>query len=102
MTKEFDRVLRVVAEAFDVTATDIRSSRRSRQVVPARLIAAYLARKVTGKSSADISRQLGGRDYTNIEMYCRAVTHRAAQDPEFSDLLQHLDHRIRGGSDQGA
>jgi chromosomal replication initiator protein len=99
MTKDMDIVLSVVAEQFSVSVAEIRSHRRSRQVVPARLVAAYLALEVTERSPQDIGRQLGGRDHTNIVMYCRAVARRAAEDQEFNGLVQSLEGCIRSRAD---
>lgn len=94
MTKDIDAVLRVVAERFGVSVAEIRSQRRSRQVVPARLVAAYLAHQVTERSPIDIGRQIGGRDYTNIVMYCRTVARRAQEDEEFRRLVEDLTARV--------
>lgn len=95
MTKDIDTVLRVVAEQFGVSVAEIRSHRRSRQVVPARLVAAYLAHEITERSLQDIGRQLGSRDQTNIVMYCRTIARRAAEDQEFRRMVQHLKENAR-------
>jgi chromosomal replication initiator protein len=95
MTKDIDTVLRVVAERFGVSVAEIRSQRRSRQVVPARLVAAYLAHQVTERSPIDIGRQIGGRDHTNIVMYCRTVGRRVQEDEEFRRLVEDLTARVR-------
>jgi chromosomal replication initiator protein len=95
MTVEFDSLLRLVAQRFDVTVADIKSSRRSRQVLPARHIAAYLAHTALGMSHRDIGIRLGGRDYTNIAMYCRAVARRAAEDQQFAGLIDELASAVR-------
>lgn len=99
MTKDIDTVLRIVAEQFGVSVAEIRSPRRSRQVVPARLVAAYLAHEVTERSTQEIGRQLGGRDQTNIVMYCRTIARKAAEDHEFNGLVRSLEGRIRGRAD---
>lgn len=99
MTKDIDTVLRVVAEQFGVSIEEIRSHRRSRQVVPARLVAAYLAHEVTERSPQDIGRQLGGRDHTNIVMYCRAIARKTVEDQEFNGLVRSLEGRIRSRAD---
>ncbi len=90
-----DHILRVVAEQFGVSVADIKSMRRSRQVLPARHIAAYLAHATLGMTPHEIGRQLGGRDHTNIEMYCRAVTRRIEEDDYYSRLVDELAARIQ-------
>ena len=99
MTKDIDTVLCVVADQFGVSVADIRSQRRTRQVVPARLVAAYVAHEVTERSPQDIGRQLGGRDQTNIVMYCRTIARKAAEDQAFNGLVRSLEGRIRSRAD---
>jgi chromosomal replication initiator protein len=86
-------VLDVVAGHFDVCVDDIKSQRRSRQVVPARLVSAYLAERILGLTMQEIGDQLGGRDQTNIVMYCRTVARRADEDEAFRQLLYLLEAR---------
>lgn len=89
-----DPILRVVAERFGVSVADIRSARRTRQLLPARHVAAYLAHTACGMSPREIGRRLGGRDYTSIEMYCRAVRRRMQEDEEFNAVVEQLKARL--------
>jgi chromosomal replication initiator protein len=89
-----DHILRLAAERFDVSVSDIKSQRRSRQVLPARHIAAYLAHTASGISPHEIGEGLGGRDYTNIVMYCRTVARRTQEDAEFRRLVDELVERV--------
>lgn len=88
-------VLDVVAGHFDVSIEDIRSQRRTRQVLPARHVSAYLAQRVSGLSMQQIGNRLGGRDQTNIAMYCRTVARRAEDDDGFKQLLNELEDAVR-------
>lgn len=95
MARGIGDVLDVVAGHFDVCVEDIRSPRRSRQVVPARNISAYLAERILGLTMQEIGNQLGGRDQTNIAMYCRTVARRADEDETFKRLLCDLEGAVR-------
>ncbi len=95
MTIAMKDVLRVVAEQFDVSVSDIKSQRRTREVLPARHVAAYLAHTASGMSPREIGAHLGGRDYTNIVMYCRGVVRRLQEDEEFRQLVDRLQTRLR-------
>lgn len=90
-----DHVLRVVAEKFDVSVADIKSARRSRQVLPARHVAAYLAHTAAGMTPREIGLGLGGRVQPSIVMYCRAVARRTQDDEEYRLLVNELQARIR-------
>lgn len=95
MAVAMNTVLRIVAKEFGVSVADIKSARRSRQVLPVRHIAAYLAHTALGMTPHDIGNRLGGRDYTNIVMYCRTVARRAEEDKEFRRLIENLTARVR-------
>lgn len=99
MTDIIGLVLRTVARHFDVSVDDILSTRRSRDVLPARHVAAYLAHVLSGAAPADIGARLGGRDSTIIAMYCRTVARRAAEDEAFKCMLHDLEQRLRSRTD---
>ncbi len=98
MALAMDKVLRIVAKQFGVSVADIKSTRRSRQVLPARHIAAYLAHTASGMTAPEIGLGLGGRDHTNIVMYCRAVARRTQEDEEFRLLVEGLAARVQRGA----
>ena len=95
MTVAMDNVLRIVAKQFGVSVAEIKSARRTRHVLPARHIAAYLAHTTSGMTPREIGDRLGGRDYTNIVMYCRAVARRTQEDEEFRRLVEDLTARVQ-------
>ena len=95
MAVAMGKVLRVVAQQFGVSVVEIKSARRTRHVVPARLIAAYLAHTASGMTPREIGSRLGGRDYTNIVMYCRAVARHMDEDEEFKRLVEDLIVRVQ-------
>lgn len=97
MTDIVDEVMQQVGRHFEVSSDDIMSGRRTRQTVPARLVAVYLAQKVSGMSPRDLGSRFGGRDYTNILMYCRAIDRQAVQDDRLRQLLIELEAGIRDG-----
>ena len=94
MTAKVDNVLRVVAEWFSVGVDDIKSLRRTRAILPARHIAAYLAHITSGLTPREVGDGLGGRDDTVILMYCRTVARRALQDEEFGQVIRALEAKI--------
>lgn len=59
-----DNIIRVVADHYGLTPTDIRSGRRERKVVHPRMIATYIARNLTELSYPQIGRFVGGRDHS--------------------------------------
>jgi len=60
-----------VAAFFGVTAADIASARKSRQISLARQVTMILARELTGLSFSDIARGLGNKNHTTVLAACR-------------------------------
>lgn len=88
------KVMREVSAFFGVTAADIRSTRRTKALLPARHIAVYLTSKFSGLPPERIGERFGRRDPTIIRMYCRAVIRRMAQDQDFAASVSALEGRI--------
>jgi Bacterial dnaA protein helix-turn-helix len=80
-----------VSEYFAVPVSDIKSFRRTRQVVAARHAACWLAKKMTGKSYPEIGRHLGGRDHTTVMHACASVEARRLEIPEAAAALTELE-----------
>jgi len=59
-------IQRIVARHFNVSRSDLLSSRRTANVVRPRQIAMYLAKTLTLRSLPEIGRRFGGRDHTTV------------------------------------
>ncbi|MEE1342788.1 MAG: chromosomal replication initiator protein DnaA [Lachnospiraceae bacterium] len=59
-------IIAVVAEHFNITATDMISSRKSKEIAYPRQIAMYLCKKLTEKSLKYVGNYLGKRDHTTV------------------------------------
>ena len=88
-------VFDVVTRFYGVSATDIRSTRRSAQVHNARCAGIYLAYKA-GKDVAEIRKAFGRRDPAIIAHICRAMAHRDASDRRSATTLARLMRACEG------
>lgn len=59
-------IIQIVADHFNLTALDIASQKRSKEVVFPRQISMYLCRNMTDSSLQSVGKLLGGRDHTTI------------------------------------
>jgi len=69
-------IQRVVAERAGITVEELAGADRSKRIVDHRMIAMYLARRLTGKSSAIIGRYFGDRDHSTVIHARQAVPNR--------------------------
>lgn len=63
------RVSQIIIECskhFGVSVLDIKSNRRTRNVVMPRQVAMYLSKTITERSLSAIGKMLGGRDHTTV------------------------------------
>lgn len=67
------QIATVVADFFGLTLNDLQSQTRSKDLVYARHIAMYLARKMTPRSLPTIARTFGGRDHTTVMHACAKI-----------------------------
>lgn len=67
-TKEItpELIIQVVADHFNLTALDILSQKRNKDIVYPRQIVMYLCRNMTETPLQNIGKSLGGRDHTTI------------------------------------
>ena len=61
-----DAVQNKTSEYFNIALSDMRTSKRSRNLVYARQIAMYLIRQMTEHSLPEIGQYFGGRDHTTV------------------------------------
>ena len=61
-----DEILRAVEAEFRVSASEIRSRKRTRNVLRPRQVAMFVAKHTTDHSLAEIGAQFGGRDHATV------------------------------------
>jgi hypothetical protein len=88
------KILRVVAQHFDVKTTDLTSARRTDRIVRPRQIAMYLSRRLTDQSLPEIGRRFGGRDHTTV-LHAVNVCERILMDEEkYADDIRALFKKL--------
>lgn len=94
-------ILKAVAAAYNVSAWDIISQRRTNSVVPARQVTMYLARKLTLWSLPCIGRQLGGKDHTTVLHAIRRIEDRIPNDAALAARIAAIEGDLAKGIDGG-
>ena len=77
-----------VSEYFNVTISDLKSSRRTKELVIPRHIAMYLCKELTAKSYPDIAKSFNGKNHATI-IYAVKKIKKAVQ--ENSEMLQTIN-----------
>lgn len=87
---KIEDIQRAVARHFNVSRSDMLSSRRTANVVRPRQIAMYLAKTLTLRSLPEIGRRFGGRDHTTVLHAVRKIETLADKDQALADEIDLL------------
>jgi chromosomal replication initiator protein len=85
-----DRIAAHVGSYFAAKPRDLRSPRRSRDLVMARQVSMYLARRLTPLSLQQIGAFFGGRDHTTVLHACRKVEAALEADAALAGTVRRL------------
>ena len=89
-----EKVMKTVADYYNVRVTDLTSKRRHRSIVKPRQIAMALIREFTDHSYPEIGDAFGGRDHTTVLHGCRKVEELRKQESNFDTDYQNLLRRL--------
>jgi chromosomal replication initiator protein len=93
ITVEF--IQELVADHFSVPVDRLKQETRKRNVVIARQLSMYLAKKLTNKSLKAIGDIFGGRDHSTVIYSCKAVQDMMDTDALFKDTVGELEKKIK-------
>jgi chromosomal replication initiator protein len=88
-------IQRVVARQYNVSRSDLLSSRRTANVVRPRQVAMYLAKVLTLRSLPEIGRRFGGRDHTTVLHAVRKIENLAGNDSAFAEEIESLKRQLQ-------
>ncbi|MCO5131984.1 MAG: chromosomal replication initiator protein DnaA [Xanthobacteraceae bacterium] len=92
---KIEDIQRVVARQYNVSRSDLLSSRRTANVVRPRQVAMYLAKTLTLRSLPEIGRRFGGRDHTTVLHAVRKIEALVAKDVSLSDEVELLKRQLQ-------
>ncbi len=89
-----EHVLHIVADAFGVSAEQLRSKSRAHKIALPRQIAMYLLREDASLSLPQIGELLGGRDHTTIKYGCEKIADMIESDERLRRQVIALRERL--------
>jgi chromosomal replication initiator protein len=90
-----EAVQREVASYFDVKLHDLKGPKRHRAVAHPRMIAMYLARKLTNMSYPEIGSRFGGKDHSTVISAVRKIERLCGEDPSVRSIVGTLESHLR-------
>ena len=93
---KIEDIQRVVARQYNVSRSDLLSSRRTANVVRPRQVAMYLAKTLTLRSLPEIGRRFGGRDHTTVLHAVRKIEDLVGNDTALADEIEVAEAAAAG------
>jgi chromosomal replication initiator protein len=90
-----EAVQREVAAYFDVKLHDLKGPKRHRAVAHPRMVAMYLARKLTKMSYPEIGSRFGGKDHSTVISAVRKIERLCTEDPSIRSVVSTLESHLR-------
>jgi chromosomal replication initiator protein len=88
-------IQRIVARQYNVSRSDLLSSRRTANVVRPRQVAMYLAKVLTLRSLPEIGRRFGGRDHTTVLHAVRKIENLVGNDSALAEEIEALKRQLQ-------
>lgn len=89
-----DDIVKVVGAKLDVKMPDIKSRKKNKNIVAARQICMYLARKLTNSSFPDIGDKIGNRDHSTVIYSCNKVEKLIETDMKMKKIIADLEEAV--------
>ena len=89
-----DVIQKVVCDYFSLPIDSIQSHTRKREIVQARQLAMYFAKKKTKSSLAIIGLQCGGKDHATVLHACKTIANLAESDKQVRHWVEEIEKRF--------
>ena len=90
-----DYIQKVVCDYFNIPIDSIQSRTRKREIVQARQLTMYFAKKMTKSSPAIIGLQCGNKDHATVLHACKTVANLAETDKQFRVWIDDLEKKFK-------
>jgi len=93
-----DDIVKLVSKELNIKLSDIKSKKRTKDVVNARRISIYLTRNLTPNSMPQIAVYFGMKDHTAVSHTMKKINSIIDNDENFKVLLEELSSKINADS----
>jgi len=90
-----DLIQKKVANAFNISYSDMRSKKRVKNIALPRQIAMYLSRHLTEYSTTEIGNEFGGKDHSTVIHAVSKIRQKYENDDAFRSKIDNLIQAIR-------
>lgn len=89
-----EAIKKAVASYFEISVSDLTSSKRPKNIAKPRQLAMFLCRSMTNSSLNEIASSFGGKDHTTVLYACRKIEEGKNNDDELNSQIETLKKYI--------
>jgi chromosomal replication initiator protein len=89
-----EEIIKVIAGKLNIKISDIKAHNKNKNIVFARQMAMYLARKLTNCSFPDIGQKIGGRDHSTVIYANNKFLNNIKVDSKLKILIQEIEDTL--------
>lgn len=90
-----DYIQQVVSDYFQLDIEILQSKTRKRNIVQARQLAMFFAKKMTNNSLTSIGKQIGKRDHATVLHACKTVDNLQLTNKQFKKFVEDIDKKLK-------
>ncbi|MCX5681195.1 MAG: chromosomal replication initiator protein DnaA [Candidatus Omnitrophica bacterium] len=90
-----DMIQKAVANYYNISLFDLKSTRRNKNIVLPRQIAMYLSRQLTNLSLPEIGASFGGKDHTTVLHSCKKMEREIPINEPLKNAVEQLSIEIK-------
>ncbi len=87
-------IINIVSKTLNIKPSEIKSKKRTRNIVEARRIAIFLARDLTPNSTPELAKFFGMKDHTAISHNIKTINKLIIEDEHFKLRVEELKNKI--------
>ncbi len=90
-----DNIITATADYFHLKTSDLRSRKKTRNIVFPRQIAMYLSRQLTHCSYPDIADKFGGKDHSTVIYAENKIKDKLLKDSGLKDIINKISNELK-------
>ncbi|MDZ7775172.1 MAG: chromosomal replication initiator protein DnaA [Bacteroidales bacterium] len=91
-----DYIQKIISDYFKIPVEKINSKTRKREIVQARQLSMYFAKRFTKSSLSTIGLNCGNKDHATVLHACRTINNLRETDKQFKQYINDIEKRING------
>ena len=90
-----ENIQKVIADSYQITVSNLKSSSRAQKYVIPRQIALYIAKELTEYTFTELGNEFGGKDHSTVMHACNKIKDMIKTDSSFGQKINGLIKEVK-------